>query len=178
MLSDGGGGLHTLLSFRQQAAAARRPRRRSFKFFPNLSRSRRNRRPGAVGSATDGRRRRRLHPGACGGAACPACGANHRGLLRWKRPVVQDPAGGFVSAAADRHAFPGRAAGRRDRGRRRRSSRPGDGGAGFDQELIAGPDRPVPGSALEDNPLARNGLPSFDQVLIAAPRTGPRRDGP
>ena len=104
--------------------------------------------------------------------------ANHRGLLRWQRPVVQDPAGGFVSAAADRHAFPGWAAGRRDRGRRRRSSRPGDGGAGFDQELIAGPDRPVPGSALEDNPLARNGLPSFDQVLIAAPRTGPRRDGP
>lgn len=82
--------------------------------FPDLLRSRGDRRQAPPRSATDGRRRRRFHPGACGGAACPACGANRRGLLRWKRPVVQDPAGGFVSAAADRHAFPGRAAGRRE----------------------------------------------------------------
>ena len=163
VLSDGGG-LHTLLSLRQQAAsstATKAPRLLSFvhrpptrrggsgapgaagrlrrrcaagrrrrwvkaprrgperyrvrvrlgrgggqRLFYDLSRNRRNRRPGAVGSATDGRRRRRLHPGACGGVACSACGANRRGLLRWKRPVAQDPAGGFVSAAADRHALP------------------------------------------------------------------------
>ena len=171
VLSDGGG-LHTLLSLRQQAAsstATKAPRLLSFVHRPPTRRGDRARRarpedfagdvrPGgggggsrrragglnaiasgsdsaaaaasasfmtcqgvegigarAAGSATDGRRRRRFHPGACGGAACPACGANHRGLLRWKRPVVQDPAGGFVSAAADRHAFPGRAAGRRGR---------------------------------------------------------------
>ena len=237
MLSDGGGGLHTLLSLRQQAASGtatkatrllsfvhRRPTRRG-------DRARRARpedfagdvRPGgggggsrrragglnAIASGSDsaaaaasasfltcqgiegiGAGRRRIRDRRQAEAPIPPGSMRRRGLPGVRR----EPPRAVTMEAACRpgsgrrlrergrgsSCAPGGAAGRRGRGRgrRRRSSRPGDGAAGFDRELIAGPDRPVPGSALEDNPLARNGLPSFDQVLIAAPQTGPRRDGP